>query len=213
MKTAVITMDAARLKTELDAFFAHPHVITARGEARSMIRDVEELMFDVHYDLLSSVEDVSVVRKNLVRSLRVAFGIDAYCRTISDILVSQLQLACETDLQQGSRPIRLAAAYIAQHFHEPIRLQDTADAAGLSLAYFSTLFHEKTGERFSDYLNRFRILKAKELLADMSLKVVAVSLQCGFQDPRYFARLFKELEGMTPTQYRRLLTNASSLRD
>lgn len=68
--------------------------------------------------------------------------------------------------------------------------------------YLSRLFVQETGEKFSHYLNRKRVAKAKELLLDEDCKVYLVAEHVGLgHNPRYFCQVFKKYTGMTPSRF------------
>lgn len=98
-----------------------------------------------------------------------------------------------------------AKQYIIENYNKDITLKDIADHIYLNSAYFSRLFKEKTGENFSDYLIKIRMQKAAELLKDSRYKVHEVSHMIGYESLRYFYRLFKRHNGLTPTEYRRTI--------
>lgn len=81
-------------------------------------------------------------------------------------------------------------------------LAPAADRLGLSSAYLSRLFKKETGENFVDYLVKFRIEKAMYLLETTKLKNSEISIMVGFEDERYFGKVFKKKCGLTPRQYR-----------
>ena len=93
-------------------------------------------------------------------------------------------------------------AYIRDHYAEELSMQDVARVMNYSDAYFCKLFKQCFKVNFSAYLNEFRIAKAKELLQTTRLNVREVSVACGYSDSNYFARVFKRVTGMTPTEYR-----------
>ena len=73
----------------------------------------------------------------------------------------------------------------------------------LSPVYVSRLFKQETGETFTDYITKVRIEKAKELLSYSAVKVYDVGRRTGYFNPRYFYRVFKNITGYTPSEYRR----------
>jgi len=73
---------------------------------------------------------------------------------------------------------------------------------GLNANYFSSLFRRKTGVKFSRYLQHLKVAKAKELLSDPRNKIYRISARVGFNDEKYFCRVFKKITGQTPNQYR-----------
>ncbi len=94
------------------------------------------------------------------------------------------------------------AAYIREHYTEELSMQDVARAMNYSDAYFCKLFKQCFKVNFSALLNEFRVEKAKELLTATRLSVREVSIACGYADANYFARVFKRITGMTPSEYR-----------
>lgn len=92
--------------------------------------------------------------------------------------------------------------YIFEHFHEDISLQDVADRMFFSTVYFSRFFKKQTGETFSNYLLRIRMEHAVKLLSK-NKKVTEISEACGYHDPSYFTRIFKEYYKYTPKDYAR----------
>ncbi|MFD0674593.1 response regulator [Cohnella sp. GCM10027633] len=80
--------------------------------------------------------------------------------------------------------------------------QDIAQRVNLSRGYFSDCFKEVAGKPFSDYLKLLKLDRAKELLEETNDPIYAVSQRSGFQDEKYFSRVFKEHAGVLPSEYR-----------
>lgn len=99
------------------------------------------------------------------------------------------------------RTVNEAIIYINDHFTEMITLQDVADLVKVSKNYFSELFKRETGLNFIDYIIQQRVKRAKELLQTTRLNVYEVAEKSGFNDVKYFSKLFKKLVGMSPKQY------------
>jgi two-component system response regulator YesN len=96
--------------------------------------------------------------------------------------------------------------YMYEHLHEDISLQDVADKMFFSTVYFSKFFKKQTGETFSNYLLRIRMEQAVKLLQE-NKKVTEISENCGYHDPSYFTRIFKEYYKYTPKDYARRFMN------
>ena len=75
----------------------------------------------------------------------------------------------------------------------------------MSRYHFSRIFAKKTGFSFKQYLNRKRIEAAKALMRGKGLNVSETGLAVGFNDVSYFSRLFRKVEGITPTRFRKKL--------
>ncbi|WP_163194307.1 response regulator transcription factor [Clostridium thermarum] len=100
--------------------------------------------------------------------------------------------------------IKKAVEYMEEHFNEKLSVQKVAEVVYLSPNYFSHIFKKIKKESFTDYLNRIRIEKAKELLSKHLYKVYEVSDMVGYSDYKYFSSVFKKLVGVSPTQYSEL---------
>ncbi len=87
-----------------------------------------------------------------------------------------------------------------------LTLNSIADEVRVSASYLSNKFKEEVGINFIKYLNGLRIKKAKELLHDITLKVFMVSDRVGYEDVRYFSRIFRKYTGYTPTEYQKKVT-------
>ncbi|MDO4444074.1 MAG: response regulator [Bacillota bacterium] len=93
-------------------------------------------------------------------------------------------------------------AYVETHYGEELSLNILADQVYVHPTYLSILFKKKTGSNFKDYVTRVRIEKAKEMLKDLSLRIVDISGKVGYESSKHFSKIFKELTGMTPKDYR-----------
>jgi AraC family transcriptional regulator len=83
-----------------------------------------------------------------------------------------------------------------------LSLEELADAAGLSIAHFSEMFRESTGQSPHQFVLHRRVDRAKEMLRAAELRVIDVAVACGFKTQQHFARVFRQLCGASPTEYR-----------
>lgn len=104
--------------------------------------------------------------------------------------------------EELSVPVRQAISYINSNLNRPLSLQSIAMAVYLHPTYLSNIFKKQTGYTVVNYINQRRIQEAKHLLEDSQNKVCWVMEQVGFVNQRYFGKVFKEVVGMTPTQYK-----------
>ncbi|WP_213880392.1 AraC family transcriptional regulator [Pseudomonas sp. dw_358] len=117
---------------------------------------------------------------------------------LSDITAPQL--ADEHNIDRTNR----AVDYIFSHYSRELTLEEVAEHLGMKPTYFSRVFKQSTGRTFVEFVNRLRISKSCELLADGDKPVTDVCFESGFNNISNFNRRFQQLKGMTPSHYRRL---------
>ncbi|GIO16625.1 hypothetical protein J19TS2_61800 [Cohnella xylanilytica] len=106
--------------------------------------------------------------------------------------------------RDGNRkPVELAKAWIREHLGEDITIKRVADRVYMNPTYFCEYFKLQTGETVLDYVTRQRMEKAGELLlADPAEKLQDIAVRVGYQDVKYFGKLFKQWAGVSPSKYR-----------
>jgi AraC-like DNA-binding protein len=107
------------------------------------------------------------------------------------------------------KKVEKVTEYILQHYAEKIKLQDLADSIHLSQSYLQVIFKEVTGNSPIEYLINIRMNKAKELMREAGPGIGEIAEQVGFSDPFYFSRCFKRLEGVSPNEYRKAVSEQS----
>lgn len=106
------------------------------------------------------------------------------------------------NISSNTTAIKLAKDYIISNYNKNISLKDVADEVFLSQNYLSELFKKEIGEGFYDFLSKYRIKKAKEILLTTNLKVYEVAQMVGYNDSITFGRAFKKITGITPNNFR-----------
>ena len=101
-----------------------------------------------------------------------------------------------------SRYVLEAMDYISKHYNEPdISVGTVAESLNISEGYLSHTFKKETDYTLLNYLTRYRIHKAMELLKDCRVKVYEVAEQVGYRDIAYFSATFKKYAGISPSEY------------
>ncbi|MDN5307711.1 MAG: two-component system, response regulator YesN, partial [Eubacteriaceae bacterium] len=96
-----------------------------------------------------------------------------------------------------------ALTYIEKNYQENITLQKVAEVSNISSYYFSRLFKKEMGVNFSIYLKQRKIAKGKELLIQTSFPIENIATRLGYYEAGYFTKVFKQSEGITPSEYRK----------
>ena len=102
------------------------------------------------------------------------------------------------------RHLRRTQRYVEDHLTEPIGLADVARNVGLSPSHYSAFFHRATGQRFSVWLRRQRIDRAKRLLRECDQPIYRIAIDVGFRSLSAFERAFKISELVSPSMYRKI---------
>ena len=98
---------------------------------------------------------------------------------------------------------------IDKRYAEDLKINELADLVYLSPTYLCLLFKQETNLTISEYRNRVRIEKAKDMLKDIHNKIYDVSYAVGYENPSYFGLQFKKIVGVSPKEYRDSLTEVS----
>ena len=92
--------------------------------------------------------------------------------------------------------------YISEHFTEPLTLESTAHALGISRIHLSHVFSQQLHINFRQYINTLRIDRARALLQNPSYSISQIAYLCGYGNQRTFHRAFLAQCGMPPNQFR-----------
>ena len=92
--------------------------------------------------------------------------------------------------------------YISDNLESAISLSDLAAVAGMSAHYFCELFKQSIGRSPHSYVLLQRVERAKQLLRDPKRSIIEAGLDVGFQNPSHFARMFRKIEGTSPSSFR-----------
>lgn len=107
------------------------------------------------------------------------------------------------ELESSCRTVFQVKKHIQKSFgDESLSTKTLADQVYLTPAYLSALFKKETGKTISEYIIEIRIEKSKDYLKDSKLKLFEVAKNVGYNDANYYAKAFKKLIGVTPSEYR-----------
>ena len=90
-------------------------------------------------------------------------------------------------------------AYIKNNYQEKIAISDLTGKLAYSESMLNKKFKKEVHITFNEYLNRYRINKAIDLLENSDYNITEISYMCGYSSAKYFARVFKKYLGMSPS--------------
>jgi two-component system, response regulator YesN len=109
----------------------------------------------------------------------------------------------EKRTSSAKQQVEQAKQYILEHYGDSsISLSSICQYLHVSVSYFSLIFKKETKETFVEFLTKFRLEKAKELLRGTDYKTYEIADMAGYSDPQYFSTVFKKQVGVSPTEYR-----------
>lgn len=126
---------------------------------------------------------------------------------LNTIDVSMINEYCEAvnnfAIKGYSEVVKKALMYINLHFNESINLQSVADEIGFNRTYLAKKFKAEMNRSVIDFIQRKRIEEAKFLISLGRLSITEIGLQVGFTGYNYFCKVFKEITGMTASEYKK----------
>lgn len=178
----------------------HPHLVSIVLSAYSEFSYAQEALRlgVVNYLVkpISKTKLIDAVEEALVLSVERT-------RTSMAAKVADSRVMTARDEAKAAGPVEKAMHYIDSHIDHPLSLAEVAEHVYLNPNYFSMLFKEKTGMTFSEYVTRTRLQEAKQLLLTTDLTIEAVAERTGYSTAKYFSKMFKEFEGVTPGKYKK----------
>lgn len=149
------------------------------------------------------------LRTHFVEKIAIQSCLENMALLGNEMIEHYIRAAQEHSSTFKNPAVRDALDYIKANLSNDLTLDEVSNATHISKSYLSFLFSKCTGYSFSHYVNKLKIEKAKELLQCTKLSLMEVALECGFNSQSYFSRVFSQLEGLTPKQYRLYGRNGS----
>lgn len=119
------------------------------------------------------------------------------------VIGNELSTLLRPALSRNRKLIEKVKGYVYENFDKRISLQEVANHVYLSPGYLSSIYKKECGENLMDFINRCKIEKACELLAQEEYLISQVGNMLSFDNAHYFAKIFKKYMGITPSEYRK----------
>ncbi|MBB6624779.1 helix-turn-helix transcriptional regulator [Clostridium gasigenes] len=163
---------------------------------------------DEFYELMRN-EIKSIIKEYEQKDNGYKIFLKARLYDLAGILMRYMPKDCE-DINYDKQKERLGKLdnvmrYVEKNYSDKIVLDEIANVAGFSKFHFARFFKENTGMTFIDYLNNFRISMAEWTLINEDCSITEVSFKTGFNSIKTFNRVFKQLKGCSPMEYRKIV--------
>ncbi|NWK55240.1 helix-turn-helix transcriptional regulator [Verrucomicrobiaceae bacterium N1E253] len=125
---------------------------------------------------------------------------------LEEILRLIYQVHPGKDLKRLDDRVALALQYMAENIREPLKIKHVAGVTGLSASRFSHIFSDNMKCGVMEYIENQRMNMACSMLTHTELPVSVISGKCGFSSADYFAKRFRKLNDLSPSEYRQQST-------
>lgn len=122
---------------------------------------------------------------------------------MADICKKAARFICKTRNRRVAQSVQQAVDFIEKNYKREILLNDISAEVLLSPQHLCRIFKKEMNTTISDYLNRTRLARAKELLGQTDMSIKQICFETGFNDFAYFSKVFKKYEDLTPVDYRK----------
>ena len=112
----------------------------------------------------------------------------------------------------GSARLRRIKELVHAKMEDDLSLDEMAESVGLSTAHFARMFRKSTGETPHQFVLRQRLERSKAMLRAPDARVLDVAVACGFKTQQHFAQVFRDVWGVSPTEYRQDLVESEATR-
>ena len=162
---------------------------------------------DMAFVIVSGYDDFAYCREALRLQITdymlKPVNYDEFGKCIDNLRISMFESRTKKgDPDMEEQPMLGIVRYMQEHLSEEISLTVLAEEFHLSAQYISQLFKNEIGVNFLTYLTSIRMEQARKLLLSTSLSIAEISEKTGYSDYRVFTKVFKKIEGVTPSQYR-----------
>lgn len=151
-----------------------------------------------------------IFEEDQTKQYAYAFAVKGYmCLMVLEMYRNQqynrIEKNCEYTVETSYmlEKLDLIFRYVEEHYVEHITLEDAAKCVGFSSFYFTRFFKKNVGKTFMQFLNEYRIEKAKWILMNEDIPATEMVERTGLGSTKTYYRLFKEMVGMSPKAYKK----------
>lgn len=198
--------------------FEEQAIYKAMAQLKSNLLSTTDLgghqLFLVYKTLVSALFREMERREAELNGMRMGFQAAlqeySYFWDINDMFVCLEQMYLEgldalrrQEEESVAVPILLAKRYIRSYFNMPLTLGEVSEYVGMNENYFSDYFRKCTKMTFKQYQTDLRIRYSKQMLLDKQYTMEDIAEAVGYNDVKYFSRVFKQVSGISPGEYRK----------
>lgn len=158
-------------------------------------------------DVMQAVDKIAALHHN-TKTLASDMELRAQLYHLIHLLLNGLPVTDKLDEHRQERlfaisKIQNVLDFVSTHYHDNITIEQAAEVSGYEKSSFCRNFKNATNTTFHNYLNTYRIKKAKLLLTETNRSICDVAYDVGFNQHKNFCRLFRAETGHSPSEYRK----------
>ncbi|MGG6309745.1 response regulator transcription factor [Paenibacillus macerans] len=171
----------------------------------------EKLLHYLLIHLLREMRELQMLPREQEEALWHKLRQSMSIKELLSLIVSMIEQSrsCLSAKKSSELLMMSAQNYIQNHLGRDFGIEDIADYLGISSSYFCLLFKNHFGETFVEYLTKQRMEMAKCLLRSSERSIAQIGTSIGYQERRYFTKVFQKYTGMTPSDFRLKESNVS----
>jgi AraC-like DNA-binding protein len=174
-----------------------PSFLDFEGSEKEKMKQILEFLLEI-----SSESDTPIYR-HLVRT-KLTEAILIYIRCASRQQSCHNPLIANRESAARTQLFWPVLRYVHLHYRKPLSLEELAQRFELSVSYIGVSFKKYTGHTFVKYIHHLRIETADNMLQHTNISITDIAMEVGFESFRTFARVFREMKGITANQFRSL---------
>ena len=163
-----------------------------------------DIMFQAWRPQIELIEESGMRQDAVEKRINNSQSIEQIISTLSGTVEQVRQLTLEMQRSQPERITARVKSYIQKHYMEKLTLEAICGSLYLSPQYVCSVFKQQEGITILDYITDYRIAVAKELLLNNRYQINDVMLMVGYNDAKYFVKVFRKKTGVTPSEYRKM---------
>ena len=163
-----------------------------------------DIMFQAWRPQIELIEESGIRQDAVEKRINDSQSIEQIISTLSGTVEQVRQLTLEMQRSQPERITARVKSYIQKHYMEKLTLEAICGSLYLSPQYVCSVFKQQEGITILDYITDYRIAVAKELLLNNRYQINDVMLMVGYNDAKYFVKVFRKKTGVTPSEYRKM---------
>lgn len=147
--------------------------------------------------------DIHSISENYAIQIEKASSLQQTFDIMKEMYVNYCTAVKNLSLKGFSHLIRKAIVFIRTNLDQDLSLEAISNAIQLSSYELSRQFKKETGQTITEYINKQRINEAVYMLRNTTISITDIAQFIGFNDPNYFTTVFKKIEGISPSEYRK----------